>query len=208
MGTLTHMYNAFKLTKHSEDEVFKIFNTNVFGSLKVLRAILPHMRERKSGVVANMGSIGGWGGVIGASMYCSTKFALAGITESLRLELAPLGIDAVIIEPGYFRTNLLSPGHRTKTIDRISDYDTVMDPLRAMLNQYDRRQPGDPEKGAQLIVEILTGSGRVAGKPLPVRIPLGSDAITFIGGKCHEALKVLDDWKEISPSTDHDDTKA
>lgn len=159
-------------------------------------------------MVANMGSIGGWRGTVGASMYCSTKFAIAGITESLRLELAPFGIDAIVIEPGYFRTNFLSPGHRAPTAGRIPDYDPIMEPVRSTFDAYDCKQPGDPEKGAQLIVEILTKSGRVAGKAIPARIPLGSDALTIIGGRCQEALKVLDDWKEISISTDHDDIKT
>lgn len=165
------------------------------------------MRERKSGVVANMGSVGGWRGGAGASMYCSTKFAIAGITESLRAELEPLGIDAVVIEPGYFRTNFLSPGHRTPSTTHISDYDTVMEPLRNVFDMYDQNQPGDPEKGAQVIVEILTKSGRVAGMTIPARVPLGSDAISIIDGKCQETLKILDEWKEISCSTDHDDVK-
>lgn len=155
-----------------------------------------------------MGSIGGWRGTLGASMYCSTKFAIAGITESLRLELTPLGIDVVVIEPGYFRTNFLSPGHRTKTATRIADYDPIMEPLRNTFDAYDCNQPGDPKKGAQLIVEILTKSGRVADKTIPVRIPLGSDAIAFIGQKCHETLKVLEDWEGLSKSTDHDDVKS
>lgn len=165
------------------------------------------MRERKSGVVANMGSVGGWRGGAGASMYCSTKFAIAGITESLRPELQPLGIDAVVIEPGYFRTNFLSPGHRTPSAIQISDYDTVMEPLRNVFDTYDQKQPGDPEKGAQVIVEILTKSGRVAGMTIPARIPLGSDAVSIIDGMCHQTLKLLGEWKEISASTDHDDVK-
>lgn len=140
-------------------------------------------------------------------MYCSTKFAIAGITESLRPELEPLGIDAVVIEPGYFRTNFLAPGHRTPSAIRISDYDQVMEPLRNTFDAYNHKQPGDPEKGAQVIVEILTKSGRVVGKTIPARIPLGSDAVTIIDGKCQEALGILSDWKEIASSTDHDDVK-
>jgi NAD(P)-dependent dehydrogenase (short-subunit alcohol dehydrogenase family) len=187
--------------------VYKIFNTNVFGTLTVTRAVLPYMREQRSGTIANMGSIGGWRGTTGAGLYCSTKFAIAGITEALRAEVAPLGIEAVCIEPGYFRTNFLSPGHRTPTVNRIDDYEGVMAPIRNIFNTYDRAQPGDPEKGAQLIVEILTHSGRAAGKEIPVRVPLGSDAIVFITEKNEETLGVMREWKDISSSTDHDDVK-
>ncbi|RPB02879.1 NAD(P)-binding protein [Choiromyces venosus 120613-1] len=191
----------------SAAEVFKIFNTNVFGSLTMARAVLPYMRAQKNGTIANMGSIGGVRGTQGAGLYCSTKFAIAGITDSLRAEVAHLGIDAVCIEPGYFRTNFLAPGHRTPTAARIADYDPVMEPIRNIFNTYDRAQPGDPEKGAQLIVEILTKSGRVAGKEVPVRVPIGSDAIAFISTTAEETLQNMKDWKDLSSSTDHDDVK-
>ncbi|KAG0128366.1 hypothetical protein HOY82DRAFT_565850 [Tuber indicum] len=191
----------------SAAEVFKIFNTNVFGSLTVIRAVLPYMRAQRSGTIANMGSIGGVRGTQGAGLYCSTKFALAGITESIKAEVAHLGIDAVCIEPGYFRTNFLAPGHRTPTSVRIADYDPVMEPIRNTFDTYDRAQPGDPQKGAQLIVEILTKSGRVAGKEVPVRTPIGSDAIAFISARAEETLQTMREWGDLSSSTDHDDLK-
>lgn len=154
-----------------------------------------------------MGSIGGVRGTQGAGLYCSTKFAIAGITESLKAEVVHLGIDAVCIEPGYFRTNFLVPGHKTPTAARIADYDPVMEPIRNMFNTYDRAQPGDPERGAQLIAEILTNSGRVARKEVPIRVPLGSDAIAFISAKAEETLQTMKEWKDLSSSTDHDDVK-
>lgn len=189
----------------SAEEEFKSWNTNVFGVTKVLRAVLPYMRLRKSGMIANMGSIGGWRGFGGAGMYGASKFAIAGLSECLRQEVGPLGIEVVCIEPGYFRTNFLAPGHRTSSAKHIADYDPVMEPLRNMLSAYNGKQPGDPEKGAQVIVEILTKSGRVQGKTLPGRIPLGSDATQVIGGFCSETGKTLEEWKDIASSTDHDD---
>ncbi|KAH8149682.1 uncharacterized protein LAJ45_06313 [Morchella importuna] len=170
----------------SPEEEFKSWNTNVFGVTKVLRAVLPYMRLCRSGMIANMGSIGGWRGYGGA-------------------EVAPLGIDVVCIEPGYFRTNFLAPGHRTSSAKHIADYDPVMEPLRNMLSAYNGKQPGDPEKGARVIVEILTKTGRVQGKVLPGRIPLGSDALKVIGGFCADTGKTLEEWKDIASSTDHDD---
>jgi NAD(P)-dependent dehydrogenase (short-subunit alcohol dehydrogenase family) len=163
------------------------------------------MRLRKSGVIANMGSIGGWRGFGGAGMYGASKFAIAGLSECLRQEVAPLGIEVVCIEPGYFRTNFLAPGHRTSSVKHIADYDPVMEPLRNMLSAYNGKQPGDPEKGARVIVEILTKTGRVQGKALPGRIPLGSDALKVIGGFCTDTGKTLEEWKDIAGSTDHDD---
>ncbi|KAG0640294.1 hypothetical protein HOY80DRAFT_1136091 [Tuber brumale] len=195
------------IEESSAAEVSKIYNTNVFGPLTVTRAVLPYMRAQRSGTIANMGSIGGVRGTQGAGLYCSTKFAIAGITESLKAEVTHLGIDAVCIEPGYFRTNFLAPGHRTPTAARIPDYDPVMDPIRNAFDTYDRAQPGDPEKGAQLIVEILTKSGRVAGKEVPVRTPIGSDAIAFISATAGDTLQTMKEWKDLSSSTDHDDIK-
>lgn len=189
----------------SPEEEFKSWNTNVFGVTKVLRAVLPYMRLRKSGVIANMGSIGGWRGFGGAGMYGASKYAIAGLSECLRQEVAPLGIEVVCIEPGYFRTNFLAPGHRTSSAKHIADYDPVMEPLRNMLSAYNGKQPGDPEKGARVIVEILTKTGRVQGKALPGRIPLGSDALKVIGGFCTDTGKTLEEWKDIASSTDHDD---
>lgn len=162
------------------------------------------MRERKSGVIAYMGSIGGWQGQVGCGLYCSTKFALVGISESLRDEVKHLGIQVVCIEPGYFRTNFLSGGHRFASQKVIDDLKPVLDPLRNRFNQVDRQQPGDPVKGAKLIVEALTQSGQCKGKELPPRLALGKDAVGSINQVLEKEKKILDEWAELSVSTDHD----
>lgn len=196
-----------KKTSHeiSDEEAKAQFNTNIFGQLAVTRAVLPYMRERKSGVIANMGSIGGWQAGSGMGLYCSSKFAMVGITESLRDEVKHLGIQVVCIEPGYFRTNFLSGGHRFTAKKVIDDLKPVMDPRRNTLNQVDRQQPGDPVKGAKLIVEALTQSGRCKGKELPPRLALGKDAVGFMNMVLEKEKKVLDEWAELSISTDHDE---
>ncbi|KAE9086101.1 hypothetical protein PF010_g20215 [Phytophthora fragariae] len=94
----------------TDEEAYQQFNTNVFGTLHMLRAVLPHMREKRSGVVANIGSAGGWFGIKTMGVYGSTKFALAGLTLALRAELEMFGIDVTIIEPGSFRTATLGKG--------------------------------------------------------------------------------------------------
>ena len=91
----------------SDQEARRVYETNVFGLLKVTRAVLPHMRRQRSGHVINFSSVGGLTGSAGWGIYCSTKFAVEGITEALAKELAPLGIFATTVEPGYFRTNFL-----------------------------------------------------------------------------------------------------
>lgn len=188
----------------SDKEAKAQFNTNIFGQLAVTRAVLPYMRERRSGVIANMGSIGGWHGGSGIRLYCSTIFALVGISESLRDEVKHMGIQVVCIEPGYFCTNFLSGGHRFVAQKSINDLQPVMVTRRKTLNQVDRQQPGDPVKGAKLIVEALTQSGRCKGKELPPRLALGKDAVDFMNIVLEKAKKTLHEWAELSVSTDHD----
>ena len=89
---------------HSAEEIEAQYSVNVFGVLRMLRAVLPFMRAQRSSVVCNMGSIGGWRGTPVGGLYCSTKFALVGITQSLKAEVVPLGIDVTIVEPGEFLT--------------------------------------------------------------------------------------------------------
>ena len=92
-------------------EVERVFATNVFGLLNVTRAVLPYMRSRRFGHIINMSSIGGYASSPGWGVYCATKFAVEGVSEALSIELAPLGIHATVVEPGYFRTDFLSACH-------------------------------------------------------------------------------------------------
>ncbi|KAI5855205.1 hypothetical protein BZA05DRAFT_390857 [Tricharina praecox] len=172
----------------------------------MLRAVLPYMRKAKSGVVANMGSIAGWGGTVNGSLYCASKCALLAITEGMKSEVAHLGIDVTLIEPGYFRTNFLSGGHKVSPKKHIADLDLATKPIRDVLAGLDHKQPGDPIKGAKLIVEALTKSGRCEGrKILPRRLLLGSDAIAYTMGKMEAWQQDIEEWKELSLTTDHDD---
>lgn len=189
----------------SDAEIRAQFDTNVFGYVAVLRAVLPCMRAARKGVVANMGSIAGWYGGVGYGFYSGSKFALAGITEALAEELAPLGIQALIIEPGYFRTNFLGRGAKVVAQKSIEDYKATTGPVGDMLEAYDHKQPGDPAKGAAVIIEVLTGTGRAAGKKLPLRLALGSDAVTTIGDIQARHTRELQEWADIIKTTDHDD---
>ncbi len=190
---------------YSDAEVRSLFDINVFGQLAVTRAVLPYIRARRSGVISFMGSIGGWAGSTGAGLYCATKFALVGIVGGLRAEVQHLGIDVTIIEPGYFRTKLLGSGNKVTAKKRIEDLKLVMDPLRDAFRQYNGKQPGDPVKGAQLIVEALTESGRCADRRLPARLPIGSDAVRFIGGVIEQQKNDFVGWADLAVTTDHDD---
>ncbi|KAI9768308.1 MAG: hypothetical protein M1840_004916 [Geoglossum simile] len=192
------------IEEFNDAEVKSVFETNVFGQLAVIRAIMPHMRARKSGVIATIGSVGGWKGEAGFGAYCSTKFALVGLSQGLRAEVAHLGIDVTLIEPGYFRTNLLSGRNRAVAMKVIDDLRPALDPLRNAVSGIDGQQPGDPVKGAQVIVEALTGTGRCQGRKLPSRLALGRDAIGYIKGYLEEERKELDAWADVVSNTDHD----
>lgn len=195
METQTNVYRS------SPKETFDCFNVNVFGNVNVARAVLPYMRAQKSGTIAFCGSMMSWAGSPGAGVYVGTKFALAGIAESLRLEVASFGIDVCNIEPGFFRTNILTPGVLAFTEQWSQDYrENIVGQTRAVYESPQTKLPGDVEKGCKVIVDILAKEG---GKEIPPRIVLGSDAHGLILAKCNDTKALLEDWKDVIYSTDY-----
>lgn len=186
----------------SDAEAKANFDVNVFGTLAVTRAVLPYMRAARSGVIAGLGSVGGWHGSVGCGVYCSTKWALAGIFDALKAEVKHLGIEVTLIEPGYFRTDLLAKGNKVVAEREIEDFKPVMEPLRRAFEEYNHNQPGDPVKGSQLIVEALTHSGRCEGRTLPWRLGMGSDYVKTVEGILEAEKRELDEWRDLSLSTD------
>ncbi|KAH8168144.1 hypothetical protein CIB48_g20 [Xylaria polymorpha] len=189
----------------SREEVQAIFDTNVFGQLNMIRAVLPLMRRERSGVIANLGSIGGWNGTPGAGLYCATKACASLISEALRDEVAHLGIEVVAIEPGYTRTNFLTRGHQVRAVGVIEDLAKGVDPTIKALGAYSLKQPGDPDKAAQLIVEALTKSGRCMGCELPRRLLIGEDAYKIVSGHVEAHQKNWKAWENLATATNCDD---
>ena len=109
----------------------------------------------------------------------------------------------MVIEPGHFRTNFLSAGHRIKAGSVIDDLKPAVDPLRGVFNAYDQNQPGDPVKGAELIVDALTGRGKCEGRMLPLRLAMGSDCMALVQAVLDQSKKNLDQWAELSVTTDY-----
>jgi NAD(P)-dependent dehydrogenase (short-subunit alcohol dehydrogenase family) len=177
-------------------EVERVFSTNVFGLLNVTRAVLPHMRERRSGHVINMSSIGGYASYPGWGIYCATKFALEGISEAMSIELAPLGIHATVVEPGYFRTDFLSERSLSSTAARIHDYADTVGKMRTFAAAVNNQQPGDPRRLAQAIVQLAA-----TPRP-PTRLALGSDTVARIEEKHRDVERELAQWRTVSLSTD------
>lgn len=186
----------------SAEEVERLYRTNVFGLLTVTRAVLPQMRKQKSGRILNISSIGGYRAAAGFGVYCSTKFAVEGLSEALHAELAPLGIHVSVIEPGYFRTDFLDSSSLSISTVRISDYDQTAGVVRERAASLNHSQPGDPEKFAKLVVEFSD-----AVDP-PVRMPVGSDTIAAIVAKHDSDAHIISKWRHVSISTDFDASSA
>ena len=180
----------------SAQDVERLYRTNVFGLLAVTRAVLPQMRAQKSGRILNISSIGGYRGAAGFGVYCSTKFAVEGLSEALHTELAPLGIKVTVVEPGYFRTDFLDATSLSVSGNPISDYNNTSGHVRQVAVDLNHEQPGDPEKLAQVLVKFVD-----APNP-PVRLPLGSDTVRTIEAKHAADAAILAEWRSVSVSTD------
>ncbi|MGE1091413.1 oxidoreductase [Pseudomonas zeae] len=185
---------AVEETSASETE--RLFATNVFGLLNVTRAVLPHMRAQRSGRVINISSIGGYQAYMGWGVYGSTKFAVEGITEALHQELAPLGIQATVVEPGFFRTDFLDEQSLIKTRLELADYDETVGKMRAFAEAANHAQPGDPLKLAEAMLALVN-----APNP-PLRLALGSDTVARIEAKNRLVAQELAEWNELALSTD------
>jgi NAD(P)-dependent dehydrogenase (short-subunit alcohol dehydrogenase family) len=180
----------------SDADVRRLYETNVFGLLKVTRAVLPVMRRQRSGHVINLSSIGGYRAAAGFGVYSSTKFAVEGITEALRAELEPLGVHATVVEPGYFHTDFLDASSLVVGGEIIDDYDETSGNVRRRAVELNHNQPGDPQKLAAALVTLADASTP------PLRLPLGSDTLKAIADKNAYVAAETQAWRALSASTD------
>jgi NAD(P)-dependent dehydrogenase (short-subunit alcohol dehydrogenase family) len=178
------------------DEVRKLYDTNVFGLLNVTRAVLPSMRTRHQGHVINISSVGGVRSGPGFGVYCSTKFAVEGLTEALHGELAPLGIHVTVVEPGYFRTEFLESNSLTVSPRVLDDYAGTSGQVREAAKRISLNQPGDPVKLAQAMLAL------VDTKSPPLRLAMGTDTLQVIREKLAFVEKETAEWEALSASTD------
>jgi NAD(P)-dependent dehydrogenase (short-subunit alcohol dehydrogenase family) len=186
----------------SAEEVRKLFETNVFGLLNVTRAVLPSMRARRSGHVINISSLGGYRSAAGCAVYCATKFAVEGLTEGLHAELAPLGIHATVVEPGYFRTDFLDSASLVLSPRVIDDYAATAGQVRVAAQGMNHNQPGDPKRLAQALIAL------VEAKVPPLRLPLGTDTLAAIREKNAAVAQETDAWQALAASTDFPQEEA
>lgn len=189
---------AGALEELSDKEARENFDINVFGSLNVIRKALPYLRKQQSGHIFNIASIGGFTGRFpGFGIYCATKFAIHGLSESLAAEVEPFGIKVTIVSPGYFRTNFLDnslqvPKHELK------EYKTVREVQAIHQGQYNGNQPGDPDKASDAMIEVAESN-----EPL-LHLFLGEDAYHLAEEKMRLINVDLDAVRELATSTDFD----
>jgi NAD(P)-dependent dehydrogenase (short-subunit alcohol dehydrogenase family) len=178
------------------------FDTNVFGTIKITKAILPHFRERKTGTMVFISSLSGWIGHAGCSAYAGSKFALEGIVEGLHAETAHLGLKTLLIEPGRFRTKLLSSSSMKAHPSNIPEYAERSRAQMETLAGEDQNQPGDPAKLVEIVLDLVRGEGVAQGIEVPFRLPLGVDCYTDVKKKCEATLATLETWRNVARSTD------
>jgi NAD(P)-dependent dehydrogenase (short-subunit alcohol dehydrogenase family) len=176
----------------SDAELRSLFDVHVFGPAALARAVLPSMRERRSGTIVQMSSMGGQLSFAGFAAYSGTKFALEGMSEALADEVRPLGIKVLIVEPGAFRTGFFGA---TTGSEQIADYAATVGSTRRMIQASDGRQPGDPAKAAAAILTAVD-----APAP-PLRLPLGDDAVDAISGHLDNVRAELTAWEKTARDT-------
>jgi NAD(P)-dependent dehydrogenase (short-subunit alcohol dehydrogenase family) len=184
------------------EQVRSQIETNLFGPMTVTRAALPVMRKQRSGLVVAISSGAGIAGGPSASAYAASKFGLEGWMEALAGEVRPFGIRTMIVEPGFFRTELLTPGSTTFGELSIADYDQAREQSDAFWHGMNGKQAGDPVKLADALVEL---AGSV--EP-PLRWAAGDDVVESVENKARLLLAQVDAHRELSTSLAHDDAKV
>lgn len=187
-------YGSFGTIEETPDaELRRIFDTNFFGVVNVIREVLPIMREQGSGHIINMSAAGGLVATACLGTFAATKFALEGMTESLAEEVTPLGIQVTLIEPGPTRTTFLNTMLK---FEGIADYDSSHEELGTILEQYKGNQPSDPLRIAETITQI-------AGVPgAPLRLVMGKFALERIREKIAELNDNINSWQSTSEKVD------
>lgn len=178
-----------------DDAVRKMFETNFFGLVELTKQVLPGMRERKSGHIVNFSSIGGLVSFGATGYYHATKYAVEGISESLAIEVKPLGIKVIVVEPGPFRTDWSGRSIlESKTV--LHDYDQTAGERRKKTKEGSGKQVGDPVRAGEAIIKAVESNDP------PLHLVLGKMALELAYKKLETVKKDLDTWKDTSLSAD------
>ncbi|MET0416489.1 MAG: oxidoreductase [Actinoplanes sp.] len=182
----------------ADADVRRLFDTNFFGAVDMIKAVLPGMRERRRGAILNISSIGAQVCPPGSGYYSASKAALEGMSGSLRREVAPLGITVTAVEPGGFRTDFAGRS-LTQSAEAIGDYADTAGPRRKENDKVHGTQPGDPAKAADALIAV------VESPDPPALLLLGSDAVQAFDSVREQERTELEAWRGLSLGTDYTD---
>jgi NAD(P)-dependent dehydrogenase (short-subunit alcohol dehydrogenase family) len=182
------------------DDFRRQIETNLFGTIIVTKAAIPLMRKQHAGHIIQFSSVGGRIGAPGRAPYSAAKWGVEGFSEVLVREMELIGVKVTIIEPGGFRTDFA--GSSTELSEGRPEYDAVVGRAASTQRELNGRQPGDPSRAAQVILEVAAMC-----KP-PLRLPLGSDALAAIEQADRAKLEELEHWRALSVSTDYPPAKS
>ncbi|KAL2072905.1 hypothetical protein VTL71DRAFT_12248 [Oculimacula yallundae] len=207
--------SAFKSAEEADDTfINSMFDVNLFGHMRVTQAILPLLRAQGHGTIGYTSSSTAWTPLPFMSHYAASKAALSAYVEGLHKEIRPLGLRCVAFECGGFPTHLGQPREAAHEVVKeetgglgpaIPEYGPLFYELMGVFAANPMaHMPGDVAKAATRILDVIKQEGSVAGRPWAVRVALGSDGMGSAKQKCHEQLKLLDVWKDISSSTDRE----
>lgn len=177
------------------EEMRRQFDVNVFGAVAVAKAFLPRFRARRRGFIVNVTSMGGMITMPGIAYYCGSKFALQGISEVMRAEMAPFGVHVTTLCPGSFRTDWAGRS-MVRTARSITDYDALFDPIRQARQAVSGKQLGDPAKLAAAVLELVESDNP------PPQLLLGSDALSHVSDRIARLQQEIEAWKSVTVSTD------
>ncbi len=189
------------LEEYSEDQIRQNIETNLFGAINTIRAVLPIMRAQKAGHILNMSAIAGFTNELGFSVYGAAKFGLEGISEAVQGEVAPLGIKVTIVEPGPFRTDFIGRS-LVRAENSIDAYNETSGKFIQFLDTIEGRQPGEPEKAARVLIQVVESDNP------PLRLVLGKYAYSKFRQKIASLTAELDAWEAIASNTDFETATA
>ncbi|GAB3807112.1 SDR family NAD(P)-dependent oxidoreductase [Micromonospora zhanjiangensis] len=180
----------------TDEELRALFDLHVFGPTAMVRAVLPHLRERRTGAIVQMSSMGGQMSFAGFGAYSATKFALEGLSEALADEVREFGIKVLIVEPGAFRTSLFQTGRAGISAD--SGLYPAVGATRAAVTDADGSQPGDPDKAAAVILAALQA------EQTPLRLPVGEDGVSAVLAHLDQVREDVVAWEKQTRATAFD----
>ncbi len=186
----------------SETDIEHQFETNVFGLMRMTRAVLPTMRAQKSGHIINLSSIGGRVAFDLCTIYGASKFAVEGFSVNLAKDLETFGIRVTVVSPGFFRTDFLDPSSVRLAGNHIEDYDPIRRKVEDAYQGINHRQLGDPAKFGDVIVKMAS-----AENP-PLHFLVGSDAVGFVREEIAASSSEMEAWVQLSAMTDYHDSNG